>query len=38
MNVCSFADQKLHIVETPPLDGDMESRLACRMHKKNGLF
>lgn len=32
VDVCSFTDQQLHIVNTPPLYGDMQSSLACQSH------
>lgn len=32
MNVCSFTDQQLHIANTPPLYGYMQSGLACKSH------
>lgn len=32
VNVCSFTDQQLHVGNTPPLYGYMESSLACQSH------
>lgn len=32
MDICSFTDQQLHIVNTPPLYGYMQSSLACQSH------
>ncbi len=32
MNICSFTDQQLHIGNAPPLDGYVESSLACHSH------
>lgn len=32
MDICSFTDQELDIGKTPPLDGYVESSLACQSH------
>lgn len=32
VNVCTFTDQQLHVGNTPPLDGYVESRLAWKGH------
>ena len=32
MDICSFTDQQLHIGTTPPLNGYVESGLACQSH------